>query len=117
MAISGRVTPECHRRRERAPASPEWAGRRNQAGGWTWRRLPEIRGAGYLHAPLAAAEHRVVVSWEGQRAPIMLRVYAGDSEVAVVELSPVRALELAKELVEPAVQSIKTNQWGPNWPG
>ena len=32
-------------------------------------------------------------------------------EVAVA-LSPVRALELAKELLQPAVVSIKTNQWG-----
>jgi len=34
-----------------------------------------------------------------------------------VPLTPVRALELAKELSEPAVQSIKHSQWSPGWPG
>jgi hypothetical protein len=34
-----------------------------------------------------------------------------------VPLTPVRALELAQELIQPAVVSIKTNQWGPGWPG
>ena len=40
-----------------------------------------------------------------------------DGEVAAVRLSPTRALELAKDLTEPAVQSIKTSQWGGGWPG
>jgi hypothetical protein len=33
--------------------------------------------------------------------------------VVAVPLLPKQALELAKELIEPAVQSIKTEQWGP----
>jgi hypothetical protein len=34
-----------------------------------------------------------------------------------VSHTPVRALELAQELIQPAVVSIKTAQWGPGWPG
>ena len=60
-----------------------------------------------------AADPRAVVSWAGQGKPILLRIYAGDSAVASVPLTPVRALELAKDLTEPAVQSIKFKQWGP----
>ena len=37
-------------------------------------------------------------------------------EVAI-PLSPTRALELAKELIEPAVRSIKNSQWGSGWTG
>ena len=32
-------------------------------------------------------------------------------------LSPTRALKLAKDLIEPAVRAIKTEQWGDSWPG
>ena len=63
--------------------------------------------------PTLDFEHRVVVSQEGPGRPILLKVYAGDSEVASVVLSPVRALGLAKELIEPAVAEIKFQQWGP----
>ncbi len=59
-----------------------------------------------------ATEHRVVVTWEGASQPILLKVYAADTEVAVVPISPVRALTLAKELIEPAVAEIKFRQWG-----
>ena len=62
-------------------------------------------------------EHRVVVTWEGRGQPIMLTVYDPDGAVVSVPLSPVRALELAKELSERAVSSIKTKQWGKPWPG
>ncbi len=41
----------------------------------------------------------------------MLTVRGPDGEVAV-PLTPVRALELAQELIQPAVVSIKTAQWG-----
>ncbi len=41
----------------------------------------------------------------------MLTVRGPDGEVAVA-LSPVRALELAVDLIQPAVVSIKTAQWG-----
>ena len=43
--------------------------------------------------------------------PITLTVNGPDGEVAVA-LTPVRALELAKELLQPAVAGIKTAQWG-----
>ena len=62
-------------------------------------------------------EPRVVVSWAGAGQPIVLTLFDPDGEVAAVPLTPVRALELAKELSEPAVSSIKTNQWGAGWPG
>ena len=61
-------------------------------------------------------ESRVAITWAGQGQPIMLQVHGATGAVAV-PLLPKRALELAKELSEPAVQSIKTNQWGPDWPG
>lgn len=59
---------------------------------------------------------RVVVSWAGQNQPVVLALYGPGGEVAV-PLSPTRALELAKELIEPAVTLIKTSAWGPGWPG
>ena len=61
-------------------------------------------------------EPRAVVSWEGPGEPITLTIHGPDGEVAV-RLTPVRALELAKDLTEPAVTAIKTSQWGPGWPG
>ena len=61
-------------------------------------------------------ESRVNIIWAGQGQPITLTVHGPDGEVAV-PLLPKRALELAKELIEPAVQSIKTDQWGKSWPG
>ncbi len=60
---------------------------------------------------------RVVVTWEGQSEPIRLALYGPHGEVAVTKLSPTRALELAKDLIEPAVQSVKVTQWGEGWPG
>ncbi len=59
---------------------------------------------------------RAVGSWQGYGEPITLTVYGPNGEVAVA-LSPVRALELAVELTQRAVLSIKTNQWGRGWPG
>ena len=67
-------------------------------------------------APAQPAESRAVVTWEGPGEPITLTVYGPDGEVAV-DLTPVRALELAKNLTEPAVVAIKTSQWGEGWPG
>ncbi len=58
----------------------------------------------------------VNITWAGAGQPIVLTAYGADGEVAV-SLSPVRALELAQELTEPAVTAIKTSQWGPGWPG
>ena len=60
---------------------------------------------------------RVVVTWASADRPIMLTVYGPDGAVVSMPLSPVRALELATELSEPAVMAIKTSQWGPRWPG
>ncbi len=62
------------------------------------------------------SEPRAVVTWGGPGQPITLTVYGPDGAVAV-PMVPTRALELAKELIEPAVQSIKTDRWGPGWPG
>ncbi len=62
------------------------------------------------------AEHRTVVTWAGQGEPIVLTLYGPDGEVAV-PLTPVRALELARDLAAPAVTTIKTSAWGPGWPG
>ncbi len=62
------------------------------------------------------AEPRAVVSWGGPGEPIMLALYGPTGEMAI-PLSPTRALELAKELIEPAVSSIKIGQWGKPWPG
>ena len=59
---------------------------------------------------------RAVVSWEGPGKPIVLTVHTADGE-AVVPLVPKRALTLAQELMAPAVQSIKVDQWGEPWPG
>jgi len=56
------------------------------------------------------------VSWEGAGEPILLKVHGPDREAAM-PLTPVRALELARELIEPAVHSIKHKQWGEGWPG
>ncbi len=47
----------------------------------------------------------------------MLTAYGPSGEVVSMPLSPTRALELAKELIEPAVLSIKVKQWGEGWPG
>ncbi len=66
-----------------------------------------------MTGPTPTAEHRVVVSQEGPGRPILLKVYAADTEVESVAISPVRALTLAKELIEPAVAEIKFQQWGP----
>ena len=56
------------------------------------------------------------MTWEDPDEPIILTVYGPDSEVSV-SLSPTRALKLAKDLMERAVSSIKTDQWGKPWPG
>ncbi len=61
-------------------------------------------------------EPRAVVSWAGAAQPITLAIYSDGGEVAV-DLTPVRALELAQRLTEPAVAAIKHSQWGPGWPG
>ena len=61
--------------------------------------------------------YRAVVSWEGAGQPILLKIYGPDGTLALVSLSPVRALGLAKELIAPAVRSIKVAQWGEGWPG
>ncbi len=61
-------------------------------------------------------EPRAIVSWEGAGEPILLKVHGPDREAAM-PLTPVRALELARELIEPAVHSIKHKQWGEGWPG
>ena len=61
-------------------------------------------------------EPRALVTWEGPGQPIVLQVHGPDGGVAV-GLTPVRALELAKDLTEPAVSLIKTSQWGLDWPG
>ena len=61
-------------------------------------------------------EPRCVVSWEGPGQPIVLTLYGPDGAAAVA-LLPKRALGLAKELMEPAVRSIKVKQWGEGWPG
>ena len=63
-----------------------------------------------------ATKQHVVVSWAGEGQPIVLTLYSDGAEVAV-ELTPVRALELAKDLIEPAVAAIKHGMWGPGWPG
>ena len=51
------------------------------------------------------------VSWEGPGEPIVLIVYGPSGEVAVPVLQK-RALELAKELSEPAVTAIRTKPVG-----
>ena len=62
------------------------------------------------------SEPRAIVSWEGAGQPILLKVHGPDCEVTM-PLTPSRALELARELIEPAVQAIEVKQWGPDWPG
>ncbi len=49
--------------------------------------------------------------------PITLTVHGPAGAVVSMPLSPVLALELARELSEPAVMAIKVAQWGPGWPG
>ncbi len=61
-------------------------------------------------------ESRAVVSHEGPGTAIKLTVY-NDGAALAVELTPVRALELAQQLTKPAVTAIKHSQWGPGWPG
>ena len=61
-------------------------------------------------------EHRCVVSWAGPGEPITLTIHGREGAVAV-PLTPIRALELAKDLTEPAVTAIKHSRWGPGWPG
>ena len=59
---------------------------------------------------------RAVVSWEGPGEPIMLTLYGPDGETVALPLEPKRALTLAKELIEPAVQAISadpTAPWAP----
>ena len=63
-----------------------------------------------------STEPGTVVTCEGPGTPITLKVCGPDGELSV-SLSPVRALELAKQLTEPAVMAVKTSQWGPGWPG
>ena len=62
-------------------------------------------------------QHRCVVTWEGAGQPISLTIYDLNGAAVSMPLSPTRALEMAKELIEPAVRSIKTEQWGEGWPG
>ena len=50
-----------------------------------------------------------VVSREGSGEPITLTLSGPDGEVGM-PLTPVRASELGKDLSEPAVRSIKTEQ-------
>lgn len=70
-----------------------------------------------MTGPVPTAESRVVVSQEGPGRPILLKVYAANTEVGTVVLSPVRGLTLAKEMIEPAVAAIKFQQWAAGWPG
>ncbi len=46
----------------------------------------------------------------------MLTVYGHGAKFSA-PLTPTRALEFARELIEPAVQAIKVKQWGEGWPG
>ena len=69
-----------------------------------------------------STEPRVVVTWQGAGEPITLTVHGPDGNVGgapptSIPLTPMRALELARELIKPAVATIKVNQWGPGWPG
>ena len=61
--------------------------------------------------------NRAVVTWAGAGQPVVLSIYGPAGAVVSMSMSPVRALELAKQLSEPAVRSIKVSQWGPDWPG
>ncbi len=69
-----------------------------------------------IEAPAQPSEPRAVVTWAGPGQPITLTLYGPAGEVSV-DMTPVRALELAKDLTEPAVVAIKTSQWGEGWPG
>ncbi len=60
---------------------------------------------------IEATEYRVVVSWAGDGEPITLTLYSDGGEV-VVRLTPIRAIELAQELLTAGVQAIKAD-----WPG
>jgi len=62
--------------------------------------------------PNTTTEYRAVVTWEGSGKPIKLTVYDPDGVVVSVSLSPKCALEMAKELIAPAVAEIKFQQWG-----
>ena len=64
-----------------------------------------------------AEQPRAVVTWVGKGEPVVLTLYAPSGEAMAAQLSPTRALDLAKDLIEPAVQSIKVSQWGEGWPG
>ena len=70
-----------------------------------------------MTAQVSPTEYRCVVTWAGAGEPITLTIYGPDGAVVSVSLSPVRAFGLAKELMERAVSSIKTKQWGEGWPG
>ncbi len=70
-----------------------------------------------MTAQVSPTEYRCVVSWAGVGQPIKLTVYDPDGAAVSMSLSPVRALELAKQLMDTAVSSIKTGQWGKPWPG
>ncbi len=66
---------------------------------------------------IGTTEPRAAVSVTGTiDEPITLTLYSDAGEVAV-RLTPTRALELARELIQPVVQSIKVGQWGEIWPG
>ena len=68
-------------------------------------------------AAILGTDLRAVVSQEGADRTITLTIYTATNSPVAVELSPVRALELARELTALAVTAIKTAQWGPDWPG
>ncbi len=67
--------------------------------------------------PLAAMaetnEPRAVVSWNGPGQPVVLALYGPDGEELALPLEPKRALTLAKELIEPAVQAISADPTAP----
>ena len=68
-----------------------------------------------MEAPSQPTESRAIVSWNGPGQPIMIALRGPGGEVSM-PLSPTRALEMAKQLIEPAVQAIKSSQWGEDWP-
>ena len=65
--------------------------------------------------PAVTTEPGAIVSWEGAGQSILLKTHGPNGE-ATMPLTPPRALELAKEMIEPAVQAIKVKQWGSGWP-
>ena len=77
-------------------------------------RSPQARPA--RHGASAFRPSPAPVTWEGPGQPIVLKVHGPAGEVAV-PMVPKRALELAQELMEPAVASIKIAQWGKPWSG